>query len=132
MWSFGDFRKRINEELRPVIDRQLTFDELGGPRTAEVPPEDWPEGLLYRCDAIAAETDAQRAVITDAAHLFPDTGIRSRRLEEFLVDRASRAAVLLSLFAQSATRARRASSHGKQKPRGGPPVRGLSSSMPQR
>jgi pimeloyl-ACP methyl ester carboxylesterase len=43
------------------------------------------EGYEAVCDAIAAETTAQRAVIPGAGHLVPETGDPfNRRLEEFL------------------------------------------------
>lgn len=45
------------------------------------------EGYEAVCDAIAAGTTAQRAVIPGAGHLVPDTGEPfNRRLEEFLVE----------------------------------------------
>lgn len=47
------------------------------------------QGYEAVCDVIAAETNAQRAVIPGAGHLVPDTGEAfNRRLEEFLLESA--------------------------------------------
>jgi pimeloyl-ACP methyl ester carboxylesterase len=45
------------------------------------------EGYEAVCDAIAEQTDAQRAVIRGAGHLVPETGDPfNRQLEEFLIE----------------------------------------------